>query len=1055
MRISRKPLHRFLRGGLSLLVLWSLCAAGPLAAQGYSRTETIEYQDDVSGWVLGQVRRSTANGIETHRTDYNPQSLPIATFAFGKLQQRLSYHPDGTVASVSDGNGNVTGVGYWKRGIPQSISHADGSSQTLQVNDHGWITALTDETGSRTCYGYDAMGRINQVTYPSETQAGVCDGSQWAATSITFEQVNYEEYGLSAGHWRQSIRTGNHRKFVFFDALWRPVVEQEDDVGAQQATLRWSAKRYDHNGRVVFAAYPRNPHVQGWTTFTDGSLAGVWTTYDALGRPTVVGQDSEHGRLNTITSYNPGFTTTVTNPRGFQTSTSYMTYDQPSMDWPVGISAPLGATTGIARDVFGKPTLITRSGPGVSVSRHYVYDVHQQLCKSIEPETGATVVDYDAAGNLAWSASGLYGGSYATTTSCSRGEASGSGRSIGRAYDARNRIVGLWTPDGRGNQSWQYTPDGLVSQSVVDNDGPGVATVVNAYSYNRRRLMIAESTTQPGWYSWGIGYGYNVHGHLSTQTYPAGFQVQYAPNALGQPTQATDSWGSAFASSVSYYPNGAIQQFTYGNGIVHGMQQNARQLPLRVRSSGGVMDHQYVYDASGNAEHIANMLIPGYDAEDRWMTYDGLDRLTAAGAGMFGGDHWHRFTYDALGNLTSWILAGVKDYATYVYDASNRLSNIKNSVGASVVGLAYDVQGNLSNKNGQGYTFDFGNRLRSAAASGGAVEAYRYDGYGRRVLSWHSQQGSILSMYSQSGQMLYEENHRASGRTYHDHIYLGGSLIATRERHIDTGTSTIKFQHTDALGSPVAVTNQSAQVIERTQWEPFGAAIGKPAYQGIGYTGHVMDGATGLTYMQQRYYDPTIGRFLSVDPVTALDNGDMRHFNRYAYAYNSPYAFTDPDGRQSWPVHKDKNGKVVLTSGYGPRNTGIKGASTNHNGQDFRAGRGAEILAPQDGKVAAIVENGRGGNAILISNDDGSMNGLAHTKATEGLKPGDKVQEGSVIGHSDGSGTGSAPHLHLTYRPGTPSEPATTSTPTVDPMKTQFKDMPKEDVCVKGAGNSC
>ncbi|HEY4581907.1 MAG TPA: RHS repeat-associated core domain-containing protein [Lysobacter sp.] len=72
--------------------------------------------------------------------------------------------------------------------------------------------------------------------------------------------------------------------------------------------------------------------------------------------------------------------------------------------------------------------------------------------------------------------------------------------------------------------------------------------------------------------------------------------------------------------------------------------------------------------------------------------------------------------------------------------------------------------------------------------------------------------------------------------------------------------------------------------------------MGKPAYQGIGYTGHVMDAATGLTYMQQRYYDPSIGRFLSVDPVTADGNtGD--NFNRYWYANNNPYKFTDPDGR--------------------------------------------------------------------------------------------------------------------------------------------------------------
>ena len=54
----------------------------------------------------------------------------------------------------------------------------------------------------------------------------------------------------------------------------------------------------------------------------------------------------------------------------------------------------------------------------------------------------------------------------------------------------------------------------------------------------------------------------------------------------------------------------------------------------------------------------------------------------------------------------------------------------------------------------------------------------------------------------------------------------------------------------------------------------------------------------------QRYYDPTISRFLSVDPVTAYDNGDMRFFNRYAYVFNNPYKFTDPDGRSG----RDRDG---------------------------------------------------------------------------------------------------------------------------------------------------
>jgi hypothetical protein len=50
--------------------------------------------------------------------------------------------------------------------------------------------------------------------------------------------------------------------------------------------------------------------------------------------------------------------------------------------------------------------------------------------------------------------------------------------------------------------------------------------------------------------------------------------------------------------------------------------------------------------------------------------------------------------------------------------------------------------------------------------------------------------------------------------------------------------------------------------------------------------------------VQQRYYDPGIGRTLSRDPVTAYSSGDLRHFNVYAYAYNNPYRFKDLDGRK-------------------------------------------------------------------------------------------------------------------------------------------------------------
>jgi RHS repeat-associated protein len=98
-----------------------------------------------------------------------------------------------------------------------------------------------------------------------------------------------------------------------------------------------------------------------------------------------------------------------------------------------------------------------------------------------------------------------------------------------------------------------------------------------------------------------------------------------------------------------------------------------------------------------------------------------------------------------------------------------------------------------------------------------------------------------------------------------------------------------------SVGSPIAETNSSGAVTARFRYEPYGQSLEASVAQGPSYTGHVYDQSSGLIYMQQRYYDPMIGRFLSTDPA-AVD-GMGFNFNRYAYAANNPYKYVDPDGR--------------------------------------------------------------------------------------------------------------------------------------------------------------
>lgn len=960
-------------GGTYCFDAWARPTRESRFSSSHSRIDTKEYYDHLGEWVLGQVKRTVnvSTGLVPGEIVFDTATgLPLRTYAFGNLKAELTYYADGTVATVADGNNQVTALSNWKRGVPQTIQYPgtpeapNGAVRSAVVNDNGWITAITDENGFNTGYGYDAMGRLASIVYPTG------DSTNWDTTTRHFEQISEDEYGLPAGHWRQTEITDDYRKLVYFDALWRPVVEQEEDLTNDVATLRWRNTRYDHNGRVTFASYPRNPYVDGWTDYTGASwdggslptpLAGLHTTYDALGRVTEAKQDSELGQLPTITRYLSGFLTEITNPRNQTTITGYMAYDQPTHDWPVSISHPEGAYTDIVRDVFGKPKTLTRRNANSSqqVQRHFVYDSRQRLCKSIEPETGTTLYKYDGVGNVLRTDFGMPAFSpspcdeSATTAAADSTMVAMSGPPTGgsnppqmaryalRTYDARNRLKTLTFLDHNGDQAWEYTPDGL-PQRIVTLNSEGRDTVINEYFYNKRRLLTRETLSQPGWYTWPADYDYNGKGHLSGQGYPNGLYVYYDVNALGQPRQA-----SSFATGVQYYPNGAIKQFTYGNGIVHAMTQNARQLPSRSVDGGGVLNHEYVYDANANTQYIYDHVNP---ALHRYMNYDGLDRLISAGSQVFGGDHWHRFTYNVLDNLTSWKLAGVKDYASYYYDPeTNRLTNILNSAGASVVGLSYDRQGNLANRNGQNYLFDHGNRLREVSER----EGYHYDGHGRRIMSWRPDGGLNFSLYGQSGQLWYHEYDAKSLAI--ENVYLAGSLIASREYDWSAGTFATKYHHTDALGSPVAVTNAAGQVTERTDWEPYGAAIGKPNYEGIGFTGHMQDAATGLTYMQQRYYDPMIGRFLSVDPVTAYKD-PVGMFNRYKYAANNPYRFIDPDGRQE-ACTGSRVSCPSATQGAPQNELGFM-SSTVPRAPEIHEELNRSMVAPQNGLFSKLTSGG-------------------------------------------------------------------------------------------------
>lgn len=113
-------------------------------------------------------------------------------------------------------------------------------------------------------------------------------------------------------------------------------------------------------------------------------------------------------------------------------------------------------------------------------------------------------------------------------------------------------------------------------------------------------------------------------------------------------------------------------------------------------------------------------------------------------------------------------------------------------------------------------------------------------------------------------------------------------------------------------------------------------------------------------------------------------------------------------GGYIWPVTASRR----ITSNYGGRDTGIKGASTNHKGVDIGGvGYNSKIVAAKAGIVVTSAYSSSYGNYVVISHGAGNTTLYAHM-SSRSVKEGDRVNQGQVIGVSGSTGISSGPHLH-------------------------------------------
>jgi RHS repeat-associated protein len=364
---------------------------------------------------------------------------------------------------------------------------------------------------------------------------------------------------------------------------------------------------------------------------------------------------------------------------------------------------------------------------------------------------------------------------------------------------------------------------------------------------------------------------------------------------------------------------GRVTEKWYSNGVtsrnVWNLDDSLASLTNRSASTTVLTSHAYQCDTLGRRYRHTETI--GSLGTNYWQYgFDPLSRLSSVNSCTSSSyatcAAQETDSYDALDNRVSKTTpAGT---LAYVYDPANQLTEIHQDspAGALLAGYVWDANSDLSQKCSggsvtrsaascsgvamQNLSFDPEDRLTSVNLVGSVTEAYAYDSQGRRIAK---NVNGLATNYVYQGDDIAAEYGSTWGAPQAVYTHGGGidEPLVRLTGQTNQPTASASYYHQDGLGSVVGMSGAASGVQRFDAWgnqtQFSGSAIAP-----YGYTGREpTDPALGLVYYRARYYDPSIGRFISRDPAGMPDG-----VNRYAYVSSNPVSFNDPSGKCIGPL---------------------------------------------------------------------------------------------------------------------------------------------------------
>ncbi len=585
-----------------------------------------------------------------------------------------------------------------------------------------------------------------------------------------------------------------------------------------------------------------------------------------------------------------GNRTKVADPLGQETQYAY---DAASR--LVGVTDALNRTTEFTLDAAGN-RLATKDPLGRTSSAQF--DAQSRATAVTAPDGGSTSLEYDPAGNLVALTDPLLHTTLWQYDALNRPvtKTDALGNSTATSYDAAGR-VDTWT-NAKG-RVMRYTYDASGRPTSLDvagtdtvswsYDGAGNLVEVGDVDSNVRLTLDANGRVTGSQQANGtVGYAYDIAGRR-TRTTSGSRAIDYSYDAVNRLTGLIDPSGRPY--SFTYDLAGHLTQQTLPNHTATSFTYDAAgQLTDQLHTStaaGTVAQNTYVHDAAGQIEGWGTP-----DGNTRTFTYDSNSRLTAANSSLPTVPS-ETFAYDLMGNWTP--------FDGRVHDEANQL------VEDNGFTYRYDADGNLVEKRSKSnsaevttYAWDPLNRLVGVRTSTHAV-TYRYDGLGHRIA--RTVDGVETRFVLDEDNVLEERD--AAGALKAFNVHAGLDVLLARE---DAANGATYWAHADHLGSIQALTDATGSVIERYRYSAFGQPTvlgpdGSPvqvaARQPFAFTGREWEPETGLSFHRTRFLDPTLGRWLSRDPM-----GEAGGISLYGYVNNNPTNAIDPLGLDTYIVNR-------------------------------------------------------------------------------------------------------------------------------------------------------